>query len=81
MKFIIDKSIMQRPPPWVNKTVIGIPMDSIAQYRGKNGLHIREYEDRFELHVDMFDPLSHPFLHLSLEFMPAVIRSIVENVI
>jgi len=81
MKYIVYKSVMQRQPPWVEKTIIGIPMNSIAQYRGKNGLHIREYENRFEIHADLFDPLSHPFLHFTLEFMPAAIRLIIENAI
>ena len=77
IKLIIDKSVMQNPPPWAEKTIIGFPMGSVAQYRGKNGLHIREYEDRFELHVDKFDPRTHPLLHLALECMPAVVRSII----
>lgn len=77
IKIIIDKSVMQNPPPWVEKTIIGFPMGSVAQYRGENGLHIREYEDRFELHVDTFDPRSHPLLHLAFECMPSVIRSII----
>ncbi|MEM0146762.1 MAG: hypothetical protein QXH39_06285 [Conexivisphaerales archaeon] len=77
LKLVIDKSVMLNPPPWVEKTIIGFPMGSISQYRGKNGLHIREYEDRFELHIDAFDPRYHPFLHLALEFVPTVIRSII----
>jgi len=76
IKLIIDKSVMTSPPPWVERTIIGFPNGSVAQYRGSHGLHIREYEDRFEMHVDAFDPRSHPFLHMALECMPTVIRSI-----
>ena len=46
---------------------LGEPHGQIADYRksyGKEGLHVREYKDRYTIHWDKTDPLSNPMGHL-----------------
>lgn len=45
------------------ETLLGDPEGSRKQYRYGN-LHIREYDDRYTLHVDRFDPRQEPIKHL-----------------
>ncbi len=70
----ISKEIMAGLPPWFEETVFGLPWGARAQYRGPMGLHVREYEDFYEVHFDIFDPREHPLLHLLLEFAPSASR-------
>lgn len=63
----IDKDVMAGLPPWFERTPLGFPEGARAQYRGPMGLHVREYDDFYELHFDVFDPREHPVLHLLLE--------------
>ena len=47
-----------------SETVLGNRMSSIRQYRNKNGVHIREYLDKFVIHQDKVDPRVDPIGHL-----------------
>jgi len=64
----IDKEVMAGLPPWFERTLLGLPLGASAQYRGPSGLHVREYDDHYEVHFDLFDPREHPMLH-PLEFV------------
>ncbi|MDA4131339.1 MAG: hypothetical protein OK457_11260 [Thaumarchaeota archaeon] len=48
----------------LTESVIGDPKGSLRQYRNSRGLHVREYEDRYEIHVDLVDPQEDPLGHL-----------------
>lgn len=45
------------------ETLLGDPEGARKQYRYGN-LHIREYDDKYTLHVDRFDPRQEPIKHL-----------------
>lgn len=47
-----------------SETVLGDRMGSIRQYRNKNGVHVREYRDKFVIHQDKVDPRVDPIGHL-----------------
>jgi hypothetical protein len=46
------------------ETVLGDPQGCLKQYRNANGLHVREYEEYFEIHEDQIDPRADPLGHL-----------------
>jgi hypothetical protein len=46
------------------ETVLGDPEGCLRQYRNANRLHVREYEDYFEIHEDKIDPRVDPLGHL-----------------
>jgi hypothetical protein len=48
-------------------TKLGDPRGAVRQYRSISGLHIREYEDRFVVHMDKIDPRTDPFGHLLID--------------
>jgi hypothetical protein len=66
----ISKEVMAGLPPWLEETALGFTYGAKAQYRGSMGLHVREYDDFYEVHFDLFDPREHPILHLLLEVVP-----------
>ncbi len=45
------------------ETLLGDPEGARKQYRYGN-LHIREYDDKYTLHLDRFDPRQEPIKHL-----------------
>lgn len=47
-----------------HETVLGDRMGSIRQYRNKNGVHVREYQEKFVIHQDRIDPTVDPIGHL-----------------
>jgi hypothetical protein len=47
-----------------DETILGDPKGSMKQYRNSRGVHVREYCDRFEIHVDAIDPRTNPLGHL-----------------
>ena len=57
-------------PHWVEETVLGDARGARAQYRHGN-LHIRMYEDRYEVHTDRADPRRDPLGHLFLDALAA----------
>jgi len=46
------------------ETVLGDPDGSLRQFRNSTGIHVREYEDYFEVHKDRIDPRKDPIGHL-----------------
>ena len=57
------------------ETTLGQKNDAIRQYRYGN-LHIREYDDKYLVHVDSVDPRKDPFGHLVLD-APEVLLGVV----
>lgn len=49
------------------ETFLGDPQGAIRQYRSASGVHVREYADRFVVHVDYFDPRTAPIAHLLVD--------------
>ena len=47
-----------------DETILGDPMGSLKQYRNARGVHVREFPDRYEIHVDQVDPRTNPLGHL-----------------
>jgi len=48
-----------------SETILGDPDGSLRQFRNSTGLlHIREFEDYFEIHKDRVDPRTDPLGHL-----------------
>ncbi len=64
IEIAISKSVMPEIPEGFEQTILGSPEGAIRQYRGKSGLHVREYGDRFVVHQDSFDPRENPLGHL-----------------
>lgn len=53
----ILKSNLAVLPESFQKTPLGYSKDGeLAQYRGPENTHIHEFPDRYELHIDSFDP-------------------------
>ncbi len=48
----------------LSETVLGDPDGSLRQFRSRTGIHVREYEDYFEVHKDQVDPRINPLGHL-----------------
>lgn len=48
-------------------TSLGDPKGAMRQYRSASGVHVREYSDRFVIHVDTFDPRTDPIAHLLID--------------
>ncbi|RNJ77435.1 MAG: hypothetical protein EB829_02135 [Nitrosopumilus sp. H8] len=59
----VPKEIREFLPEWVRETRLGQKNGARRQYRYGN-LHIREYDDEFLVHTDMFDPREKPLEHL-----------------
>jgi len=63
-EIVIPKSVMPELPPGYEETSLGERMGAVRQFRNRSGVHVREYEDRFVVHLDRFDPRSEPLKHL-----------------
>lgn len=59
----MPKEIRQFMLEGAEETALGFRNGATKQYRYKR-LHIREYDDKFLVHVDKFDPRSDPINHL-----------------
>lgn len=46
------------------ETVLGDANGSLRQFRNTTGIHVKEYEDYFEIHKDQVDPRKDPLGHL-----------------
>lgn len=57
------------------ETLLGDPMGARKQYRYGN-LHIREYDDRYVVHVDRVDPRKDPLMHVLLDAPELIIASV-----
>jgi len=57
------------------ETTLGQKNDAIRQYRYGN-LHIREYDDKYLVHVDSVDPRKDPLGHLVLDAPEVLIGAV-----
>lgn len=65
MEISISKEVLPSLDDYdLTETVLGDPKGSTRQFRNSNGLHVREYDDRFEIHKDEIDPRVDPIGHL-----------------
>ncbi len=60
----ISKSVLPSLPEGYEETRLGDPRGSRRQFRGRSGIHVREYPDEYVIHVDRVDPRRDPFGHL-----------------
>jgi len=61
------------------ETLLGHKNGAIRQYRYGN-LHIREYDDKYLLHMDRVDPRKNPLGHLALD-APEVLVGLVSGAV
>ena len=59
----VPRELRQFMPEWAKETFLGQKNGANRQYRYGN-LHIREYDDRFVVHMDRVDPRKDPLGHL-----------------
>ena len=59
----IPKQLRQFMLEGAEETKLGNKMGAKKQYRYGN-LHIREYDDKYTVHMDKYDPRSDPIRHL-----------------
>jgi hypothetical protein len=59
----VPKELREFMPKGAEETILGKKNGAKRQFRYGN-LHIREYEDKFLVHVDKIDPRKDPFGHL-----------------
>lgn len=70
----ISKEVLQSLDEDVfQKTSLGDPQGAIRQYRSVSGVHVREYADRFIVHMDYFDPRTAPIAHLLVDSPESVL--------
>ncbi|MEM4310994.1 MAG: hypothetical protein QXX95_01205 [Nitrososphaerales archaeon] len=60
----IKKEVMPELINGVEETNLGFKKGSKKQYRYGDGIHIREYDEFFTLHIDKYDPRKEPLKHL-----------------
>jgi hypothetical protein len=61
----ISKAVLPELPPEAVANSLGDRRGAKRQYRVENtNIHIREYQDKFVIHVDREDPRKHPLGHL-----------------
>ena len=75
----IPKELLPLLPDKVAETSLGQKNGANKQYRYGN-LHIREYDDKFLVHTDKFDPRKEPLNHLIFD-APEVLIGLVCAVI
>jgi len=63
MEIDVPKSVRPIMLDTAEETMLGDPEGARKQYRYGN-LHIREYDDKYVVHVDKFDPRKEPIKHL-----------------
>lgn len=62
---VISKEILPELPPDYEETYLGDSRGAKKQYRShSSGLHVREYDDKFTIHIDRADPRRNPIGHL-----------------
>ncbi len=66
---VVPKTAVPEPPPYPT-TRLGRPYGCQRQYRdgrARENLHIKEYDDRWVVHVDAFHPGKHVVRHLLVD--------------
>ena len=62
---VISKEILSELPPDYEETSLGDSRGAKKQYRShSSGIHVREYDDKFTIHIDRADPRSNLIGHL-----------------
>ncbi len=61
---IISKEVLPELPTEYEETPVGDRRGAKKQYRSSSNIHVREYEDKFTIHIDHADPRSNPIGHL-----------------
>jgi hypothetical protein len=65
---IISKDVLSELPNDYDQTLLGDRRGAKRQYRSSHpssaNLHVREYDDRFTIHIDREDPRTNPSGHL-----------------
>jgi len=74
MEIDVPKSVRPIMLDTAEETMLGDPEGARKQYRYGN-LHIREYDDKYVVHVDKFDPRKEPIKHLLFD-APEVLMGI-----
>ena len=59
-----SKSVLPELPPEYRESGLGDPRGGRRQFRTDEGMHAREYDDRFLIHKDHFHPGKNPIGHL-----------------
>jgi hypothetical protein len=76
---IISKEVLSELPADIEETSLGDRRGAKKQYRSPSNLHIREYDDKFSIHIDRVDPRKNPLGHLikdSPETIAAAVTSL-----
>ena len=60
----ISKEVLPSLPEGYTETRMGDPRGARRQFRNSSGVHVREYQDQYEVHVDRADPRTDPIGHL-----------------
>jgi hypothetical protein len=63
-EIVISKEILPELPPSYEKTLLGDKRRASKQYRSSSNVHVREYDDKYVVHIDVADPRSNPIGHL-----------------
>ncbi|MEM3267842.1 MAG: hypothetical protein QXR69_04045, partial [Conexivisphaerales archaeon] len=63
-EIVVRKSLMPELPDTFKESMLGYPHGSIKQYRDDTGVHVREYKDKFVIHIDRVDPRKSLLGHL-----------------
>lgn len=66
---VVPRSAVPHPPPF-SRTRLGRRYGARRQYRGdqaRDNLHVKEYDDRWVVHVDAFHPGKHVVRHLLVD--------------
>ena len=78
---IIPKRIMKNIPKECEETILGDPTGAFRQFRCDPNIHILEYEDKFLIHKDRFDPRREPFLHLIFDSPETLLALVMANIL
>jgi hypothetical protein len=63
----ISKKVLPSLPSGYEETRLGDPLGAKRQFRNSNGIHVREYEEKFVIHADRVDPRKNLVGHLALD--------------
>jgi hypothetical protein len=75
----VPKELRPFMPEKAEETLLGHKNGAIKQYRYGN-LHIREYDDKYLVHMDRVDPRKNPLGHLILD-APEVLVGLVSGLL